>query len=135
MNIHIFKNNQQQGPYDESVVTAGLRDGRFLANDLACREGMTEWQPLSMLFPLETHGSGPLIATTPHPGKVPKCMVCGYVGTFQKEPLLAGWEIVTFILLLCLFWAGFVFLTIRLMRPKMLMCPKCHARGLLTYVY
>ena len=135
MSLHLYKNNQQLGPYEDSVVIEGLRTGAFLSNDLACREGMTEWQPLSRLFPLETQtsaSSGPLNAGQPKP---PKCIVCGSIGAFKKEPLLAGWEIVTFLLLLCAVGAGFVFLIIRLMRPKMLVCRQCGARGMLTYVY
>jgi GYF domain 2 len=51
MSIYLYKNNQQYGPYDEAAVLEWLRTGRCSLGDLAYREGMTQWQPLKVLFP------------------------------------------------------------------------------------
>ncbi len=54
MNYYIYKNDQNLGPMPESDVAQGLRNGRFLTNDLGCRVGESEWKDLSFFFPLET---------------------------------------------------------------------------------
>lgn len=54
MRFYIYKNNQNEGPLEELEVVAGLRNGRFVADDLGCRVGESEWRDLSFLFPLET---------------------------------------------------------------------------------
>ena len=51
MQIYIFKNNSQIGPFDEKAVIDGLRRGEYLPDDLAIRQGDTNWQPLSVLYP------------------------------------------------------------------------------------
>lgn len=47
MSIYLYRDNQQDGPYEESVVLEWLQAGICSPNDLAICEGMTEWQPLS----------------------------------------------------------------------------------------
>ena len=51
MQIYLFKNNVQTGPFDESAVLDGLRRGDYSPDDLAIRQGDTNWQPLSVLYP------------------------------------------------------------------------------------
>ena len=135
MSLHIFKNNEQSGPFEDSYIVENLRKGVLLPNDLACRDGMDDWQPLGGLFPLEVAAVSPNYSVPTNTHQVPKCMVCGYIGPFKKEPMLAAWEIVTAIILLVTVCAWFVFLLIRIMRPKAWVCPKCGAKGLLTFVY
>ena len=45
--IHINRNRQSLGQFTEQEVAEGLQSGRFLADDLAWRQGMDSWQPLS----------------------------------------------------------------------------------------
>lgn len=52
MGFYIYKDDQQTGPFNESEVEAKLRDGTFISEDLACREGEKQWHPLSTFFPL-----------------------------------------------------------------------------------
>jgi hypothetical protein len=51
MKIYVHKDNQQQGPFDETEVDDGLKSGLYSPTDKACREGMNDWQPLEKLFP------------------------------------------------------------------------------------
>jgi hypothetical protein len=44
--IYIYRNGQQNGPYEEATVSAWSRSGECSLTDLAIREGMSEWQPL-----------------------------------------------------------------------------------------
>lgn len=48
--LHIARNGQQLGTFAETEVQAGLAAGKFLPDDLAWAEGMTDWQPLSSRF-------------------------------------------------------------------------------------
>jgi hypothetical protein len=47
--IHLNRARQNLGEFTPEEVAQGLRDGRFLPSDLAWREGMETWQPLSTL--------------------------------------------------------------------------------------
>jgi len=46
MQIHVARNSTQLGVFAAEEVAAGLASGRFLASDLAWREGMAAWTPL-----------------------------------------------------------------------------------------
>lgn len=45
--IHINRNRENIGKFNDQDVANGLRSGRFLPTDLAWREPMTTWEPLS----------------------------------------------------------------------------------------
>ncbi|MDP4893880.1 MAG: DUF4339 domain-containing protein [Opitutales bacterium] len=46
MQIHVARHQQQLGVFAAEDIVAGLASGRFLASDLAWREGMAAWTPL-----------------------------------------------------------------------------------------
>lgn len=62
MQIHIHKNNQQYGPYEQSAILELVRNGQCSLTDLAIREGMNEWQPLWAVVQVPFVASGDLEA-------------------------------------------------------------------------
>lgn len=52
MEIHIYRNGVEQGPFDEDTVTRMLADGRLMPFDRAWYAGLPGWLPLSQLLPL-----------------------------------------------------------------------------------
>jgi len=46
MQIHVARNSAQLGIFASEEIIAGLQSGRFLASDLAWRDGMAAWTPL-----------------------------------------------------------------------------------------
>jgi len=46
MQIHVARNSAQLGIFALEEIIAGLQSGRFLASDLAWRDGMAAWTPL-----------------------------------------------------------------------------------------
>lgn len=50
MSILIYKNDQQEGPYDLNTIQEGLDSGRFMLDDFAFTEGCTDWVPLHTLI-------------------------------------------------------------------------------------
>lgn len=60
MAILVYRNEQQEGPYEMSVVSAMLADGSLKAGDLGWQEGMADWRPLGEWMPLDA--SQPLAA-------------------------------------------------------------------------
>lgn len=54
MSILIYKNEQQEGPYDVETIRQGLAAGRFSPEDFAYQDGCTEWVPLKSLVPEQT---------------------------------------------------------------------------------
>ena len=50
MFFYIHKNGQQYGPYSENDLLVGLQNGSFSYNDMCWREGMQNWQPLSVVY-------------------------------------------------------------------------------------
>lgn len=74
--IHLNRARQNLGEFTPEEVAQGLRDGRFLPSDLAWREGMETWQPLSTLQDLpidatepEPHIEEPAVQTNSEPAK------------------------------------------------------------------
>ena len=59
MEIWIGRNGERHGPYKEEDVRAWLRSGQVSGSDLAWREGLADWQPLSVLFPDVTRDAPP----------------------------------------------------------------------------
>lgn len=53
MSILIYKNDQQEGPYDIEAIQAGLESGRFVLEDFAFTDGCTDWVPLNTLINVE----------------------------------------------------------------------------------
>ncbi|KRF02199.1 transporter [Frateuria sp. Soil773] len=51
MEIWIGRDGERHGPYKEDDVREWLRSGQLSRDDLAWREGLADWQPLSTLFP------------------------------------------------------------------------------------
>ena len=45
--IHINRNRENLGKFNDQEVADGLKSGRFLSSDLAWCEPMPTWQPLS----------------------------------------------------------------------------------------
>jgi hypothetical protein len=64
MAIYLLKNGEKQGPYEKSIVAGWLINGTCSPQDLAWRDGMKEWQPLStvLLLPEQSQPGGILIA-------------------------------------------------------------------------
>jgi hypothetical protein len=66
--IHIARNRQSLGQFSPEEVTEGLASGEFLPTDLAWREPMETWKPLSEFADLPTvtlEVTPPLLPQTP----------------------------------------------------------------------
>jgi hypothetical protein len=50
MQLYIFRNNQQLGPFEENVVLDQLRNGQLSPDDLGIREGDSNWLRLGDIF-------------------------------------------------------------------------------------
>ncbi len=84
---HCSINNTQYGPVSKEQMLAWITEGRISSSDLAWREGMTEWQPVSSIA--ELAGDSPLgpvgpprvtqrVRLTPHRGTT--VLVLGILG-------------------------------------------------------
>jgi len=51
MPVYVHKNGQQLGPFEENIVISSIRAGQFSGSDLGIRQGDSDWQPLSEMFP------------------------------------------------------------------------------------
>lgn len=70
MQIYVMKNNQQIGPFDESMVLAMFRNGQLSPNDLGVKQGGTQWSSLREMFPNQPHQSvAPLEMSSAKPVK------------------------------------------------------------------
>ena len=65
--IHINRGGTNLGTFSEADISSGLRTGRFLGSDLAWREGMSAWKPLSQF----TEFAGDLAAASALPPQTP----------------------------------------------------------------
>lgn len=71
MEIWIGRNGERHGPYKEEDVRAWLRSGQVSGSDLAWREGLADWQPLSVLFPDVARDAAPAAAAADNPYSAP----------------------------------------------------------------
>jgi hypothetical protein len=79
MQLYIYRNNEQTGPFDEESVLSRLRSGALSPDDLGIRQGETKWSSLGDLFagripeptlfasvpPIPTAAAGQASATAP----------------------------------------------------------------------
>jgi hypothetical protein len=70
--IHVNRGATSLGVFSEEQIREGLRTGRFTSTDIAWREGMANWQPLSQFAEFAVVASdapppqtGPTAITTP----------------------------------------------------------------------
>lgn len=63
--IFVNRDRQSLGQFTEQDISNGLADGRFLPDDLAWKEGMEAWQPLSAFTDLPPAGATPPAAPPP----------------------------------------------------------------------
>lgn len=66
--LHINRDRQNLGQFTPEQVSEGLAEGRFLPTDLAWREGMDTWQPLSTFADLPAATPS---EEEPHPSSQP----------------------------------------------------------------
>ncbi|RDI96931.1 RDD family protein [Dyella solisilvae] len=66
MEFWIGRDGERHGPYKEVDVRQWLRSGQVSPDDLGWHEGLTDWQPLSSLFPDEVRAAPPAF-TPPTP--------------------------------------------------------------------
>jgi len=59
MEVWIGRNGERHGPYQEEQVREWLRSGQLSPDDLGWREGLADWQPLSVLFPQDKPSPAP----------------------------------------------------------------------------
>ena len=86
--IHINRDRENIGKFNDQDVADGLRSGRFLPTDLAWREPMTSWEPLSTFTdlppPEETAEPVPEASTTPPANASGRIVI--------SECFSSGWE-------------------------------------------
>jgi hypothetical protein len=54
MDIFVYKDDQQQGPFNAEQVKASVANGTFSNDDLAWYEGLEDWAPISSIDALKT---------------------------------------------------------------------------------
>jgi hypothetical protein len=64
--IHINRNRENLGKFNDQEVADGLKSGRFLPTDLAWREPMPTWQPLSSFTDLPEPSSEESVQISVH---------------------------------------------------------------------
>ncbi len=70
MQIYIYKNNQQSGPFDENIILGWLQTGQLSQSDFACRQGKNQWQTLGEMFLQAKPSAG--FANLPNPYRQPQ---------------------------------------------------------------
>jgi uncharacterized RDD family membrane protein YckC len=53
MEVWIGRQGERHGPYQEEQVKEWLRSGQLSREDLGWYDGLADWQPLSVLFPMD----------------------------------------------------------------------------------
>jgi hypothetical protein len=90
--ISVTKNGENFGPYTLEELAGYIEEGRFGVNDLAWREGMTDWQPISQFLNVEfisetaKHWMGSPKAENGRRSKTMNTTTCPQCGLSQQFP-------------------------------------------------
>jgi uncharacterized RDD family membrane protein YckC len=82
MEIWIGRDGERLGPYPEADVRQWLREGKMSGADLGWREGLADWQPLSVLMPDALSTDAPASAVPPPPPVIAQAP--GYAGFWKR---------------------------------------------------
>src|SRR3954447_23599683 len=64
MATHVRRNGEKLGPFEDAQLLSSLQQGTFSYDDLALRDGWTDWKPLRTLFaPPATASAGSTAAS------------------------------------------------------------------------
>lgn len=97
MGVWIGRNGERHGPYPEADVRRWLREGQVSPDDLGWYEGLSNWQPLSTLFPDDSAATARTAAAAPPLPQGPaRAADMDYAGFWQR---FGAWVIDLFILL------------------------------------
>ena len=98
MSILIFKDNQQFGPFDEAQVREYIQNNQFTLQDLAWKDGQTEWVPLAILLnenpPLHALNNNPIVERALNQASIKKNSLWG----------LSFWGWLSFILVILIMY-------------------------------
>lgn len=99
MEVWIGRLGERHGPYQEEQVKDWLRNGQLSRDDLGWYDGLADWQPLSVLFPLEkpVPPPAPNIYAPPAAQQRPGASISTYAGFWKR---LAAYFIDAFVLYL-----------------------------------
>jgi uncharacterized RDD family membrane protein YckC len=93
MEVWIGRQGERLGPYRDEDVRQWLREGKIRPDDLAWHEGLTDWQPLSTLFP-EDAAAAPEGSSPPLPPALPVAVAAAglsretYAGFWRRAAAL-----------------------------------------------
>lgn len=90
MEIWIGRDGERHGPYKEDDVRAWLRSGQLSPQDLAWREGLADWQPLSVLYPEVSKEVPPPSADNPY--AAPEAPLLPQVTALSLEDHAGFWK-------------------------------------------
>ncbi|GFZ90460.1 RDD family protein [Dyella caseinilytica] len=87
MEVWIGRQGERHGPYQEEQIKEWLRSGQLSREDLGWYDGLADWQPLSVLFPLEKPTPPPapdMYAPPPPPQPSAGVAAFHYAGFWQR---------------------------------------------------
>ena len=86
MTYHLARDGQQLGTFSESEIISKYSSGQLLGTDLCWKEGMADWQPVSVAFSFNG-ASAPVI----NPYAAPRADVSRQVTSSQSIELASRW--------------------------------------------
>jgi len=85
MEVWIGRQGERHGPYQEEQIKEWLRSGQLSRADLGWYDGLADWQPLSVLFPLEKPTPpAPDVYAPPPPPPLSASAAFHYAGFWQR---------------------------------------------------
>jgi hypothetical protein len=98
MPAYIYKNEQQLGPFEDSMIIDAIRAGTYSYDDLCWKEGWEDWKPLRTLFPEPPRAGG---TPPPPPDKKSKGKIIALAGSavlilvilYAASPYYSLWKL------------------------------------------
>jgi uncharacterized RDD family membrane protein YckC len=100
MEVWIGRQGERHGPYQEEQIKEWLRSGQLSRDDLGWYDGLADWQPLSVLFPLDKPTPPPapdVYAPPAPPPQAASTTAFDYAGFWQR---FGAWVIDVLVLII-----------------------------------
>jgi uncharacterized RDD family membrane protein YckC len=100
MEVWIGRQGERHGPYQEEQIKEWLRSGQLSRDDLGWYDGLADWQPLSVLFPLDKPTPPPapdMYAPPAPPPQQARATAFDYAGFWQR---FGAWVIDVLVLII-----------------------------------
>jgi hypothetical protein len=105
MDLYLFQNEEQVGPYTKEKINSMIASGEITRDDFAWHEGLSDWQPIHTIISVDSPASPPKAQSTAPQEPTQH----NEINTNVKQGAIIGGWVCFGLGTLCMLWALFLF--------------------------